>query len=49
MRLNLARCVYKNNCGIYLFDDPLSSVDTNISNNTFNNLFNNNNNNSILK
>ena len=42
-RLNLARCVYKKDCNIFLFDDPLSSVDTHISNHIFNNVLSNNN------
>ena len=41
-RLNLARCVYKKDCDIYLFDDPLSSVDTNVANHIFNNVLSNN-------
>ena len=39
IRLNLARCVYKN-ADIYLFDDPLSSIDTSIANHIFLNIFN---------
>ena len=43
VRLNLARCIYRmNKCNIFLFDDPLSSIDTNIANNIFNNVISNN-------
>ena len=41
VRLNLARCVYKK-CNIVLLDDPLSAVDTNVSNYIFDRLLNKN-------
>ena len=37
-RISLARCLYKN-ADLYLLDDPLANVDTEVSNNIFKNAF----------